>query len=67
MIAAGFTNMEIGKCLGITARTVRVHTDAVKAKLKIEHRRHIPQAYAKATGISPYPKIKPLNEWERTT
>jgi DNA-binding NarL/FixJ family response regulator len=56
MISRGYTNQEIGERLGITPRTVRAHSDALRVALGVTHRRHIPRALQEqgyATGWPP--------------
>jgi DNA-binding CsgD family transcriptional regulator len=50
LIAAGCTDAEIGGQLGISARTVRAHSDVLREKLAVHRRRLIPAAYARFTG-----------------
>ncbi|WP_114796216.1 helix-turn-helix domain-containing protein [Gaiella occulta] len=38
LVKAGFDNTEIAERLGISVRTVRVHTDALKMKLGVRRR-----------------------------
>jgi DNA-binding NarL/FixJ family response regulator len=38
LVKEGFDNAEIARELGISVRTVRAHTDALKAKLKVRRR-----------------------------
>ncbi len=45
LIVAGLTNDEVAARLTISPRTARAHADALKAKLGVTHRRHIPAAY----------------------
>jgi DNA-binding CsgD family transcriptional regulator len=44
-LAAGLTEAEIGKALSISPRTVRMHCDALRFRLRVTKRRHIPAAY----------------------
>ena len=53
LIAAGLTNEEIGDLLGITARAVKAHSDTLRAKLQVAHRRELPMAYRRLTGRDP--------------
>ena len=41
-IAEGLTNAEIGDALGISPRTVKAHSDAIRWKLGVRRRRLIP-------------------------
>lgn len=58
LIARGYSVDEIGPELGITSRTVKAHSDALRHKLRVEKRRHIPEAYMHQTGLDPYPRIE---------
>jgi LuxR family transcriptional regulator, maltose regulon positive regulatory protein len=53
LIAAGCSNEEIGRRLGISARTVKAHSDALRQKLGVSKRRRIPAAYKALTGRDP--------------
>ena len=53
LIAAGCSNEEIGRRLGISARTVKAHADVLRQKLNVERRRQIPVAYRTRTGDDP--------------
>jgi ATP/maltotriose-dependent transcriptional regulator MalT len=53
LIAAGCSNEEIGARLGISARTAKAHTDALRQKLGVPRRRQIPMAYRTLTGDDP--------------
>jgi ATP/maltotriose-dependent transcriptional regulator MalT len=53
LIAAGCSNEEIGSRLGISPRTAKAHSDALRQKLGVSRRRHIPNAYRKLTGSDP--------------
>jgi ATP/maltotriose-dependent transcriptional regulator MalT len=53
LIAAGLSNVEIGHRLGISARTAKAHSDAIRRKLGVSRRRQIPAAYRSATGDDP--------------
>jgi DNA-binding CsgD family transcriptional regulator len=46
LVVRGHTNAEIGRRLGISARTVRIHTDALKRKLGVTQRRQLLAAVA---------------------
>ena len=50
LIVAGFSNDEVGALLGISPRTARAHSDAVRFKLGVLRRRHISRAYLAANG-----------------
>jgi DNA-binding NarL/FixJ family response regulator len=54
MIAAGLSNDEIGSRLTISARTVRMHSDVLRIKLGVNHRRQIPGMYRLLTGNDPH-------------
>jgi ATP/maltotriose-dependent transcriptional regulator MalT len=56
LIAAGFSNDEVGERLGISARTAKAHADAVRHKLGVSRRRHIPAAFRLVTGEDPLPR-----------
>ena len=51
-IERGLTNDEIAKELGISPRTVKAHSDAIKLKLGVKKRRHIPPALREREGRS---------------
>jgi DNA-binding CsgD family transcriptional regulator len=53
MIAAGYSNDEIAGELVISPRTVRAHCDALRFKLRVQHRRLIPAAFRRLTGEEP--------------
>ena len=54
LIAAGCSNQEVGRHLGISARTVKAHCDTLRRKLGVERRRQIPGAYYRLTGNDPF-------------
>jgi len=54
LIAAGCSNDEVGRSLGISARTAKAHSDALRVKLGVSRRRKIPAAYRLLTGEDPY-------------
>jgi len=54
LIAAGYSADEIAASLGISARTVRAHCDALRAKLRVPRRSQIPAAFLWRTGIDPF-------------
>jgi len=56
LIAAGYSNDEIGRQLGISPRTVNAHCDILRQKLGIAKRRQIPVAYRLLTGRDPLSK-----------
>jgi len=56
LIAAGYSNDEIGRQLGISPRTVKAHCDILRQKLGIAKRRQIPVAYRLLTGRDPLSK-----------
>lgn len=41
LVVLGHTNAEIGEELGISVRTVRMHTDLLKKKFKVKRRREL--------------------------
>ena len=53
LIAAGCSNEEIGRQLGISPRTVKAHSDVLRHKLGVSRRRQIPAAFKKLTGEDP--------------
>jgi ATP/maltotriose-dependent transcriptional regulator MalT len=57
LIAAGCSNAEIGLRLGISPRTAKAHTDALRQKLGVARRRQIPVAYRAKTGRDPLPEV----------
>ena len=54
LIAAGCSNDEVGLSLGISARTAKAHSDALRVKLGVSRRRQIPAAFRLLTGEDPY-------------
>jgi ATP/maltotriose-dependent transcriptional regulator MalT len=53
LIAAGCSNEEVGERLGISPRTAKAHSDALRQKLGVSRRRQIPAAYRAVTGEDP--------------
>jgi ATP/maltotriose-dependent transcriptional regulator MalT len=53
LIAAGCSNEEVGERLGISPRTAKAHSDALRQKLGVPRRRQIPVAYRALTGEDP--------------
>ena len=53
LIAAGCSNAEVGEYLGISPRTAKAHSDALRQKLGVSRRRQIPVAYRTMTGNDP--------------
>jgi ATP/maltotriose-dependent transcriptional regulator MalT len=53
LIAAGCSNDEVGERLGISPRTAKAHSDALRQKLGVRRRRQIPVAYRALTGEDP--------------
>ena len=53
LIAAGCSNDEVGTRLGISTRTAKAHSDALRQKLGVSRRRQIPAAYRAMTGEDP--------------
>jgi DNA-binding CsgD family transcriptional regulator len=53
LIAAGLSNVEVGRRLGISPRTAKAHSDALRQKLGVPRRRQIPLAYRTLTGDDP--------------
>jgi len=56
LIAAGCSNEEVGRRLGISPRTAKAHCDALRQKLGVPRRRQIPAAYRNLTGRDPLPQ-----------
>ena len=54
LIAAGCSNDEVGRSLGISSRTAKAHSDALRMKLGVARRRQIPAAFRLLTGEDPY-------------
>jgi ATP/maltotriose-dependent transcriptional regulator MalT len=54
LIAAGCSNDEVGRSLGISSRTAKAHSDALRVKLGVARRRQIPAAFRLLTGEDPY-------------
>ena len=53
LIAAGFSNEEVARRLGISPRTAKAHSDVLRQKLGCAKRRQIPSAYRTLTGLDP--------------
>jgi DNA-binding CsgD family transcriptional regulator len=53
LIAAGRSNEEVGRALGISPRTAKAHCDTLRLKLGVPRRRQIPLAYRLLTGDDP--------------
>ncbi len=56
LIASGCSNEEIAARLGISPRTAKAHSDALRHKLGVARRRQIPAAYRALTGRDPLPQ-----------
>jgi DNA-binding CsgD family transcriptional regulator len=50
LIAAGCSDEEMGRTLGISPRTARAHADVLRQKLGVPRRRMIPLAFHEVTG-----------------
>lgn len=62
LIAAGCSNEEVGRRLGISARTAKAHADVLRRKLGVARRRQIPAAYRAITGEDPLaPSLEPMS------
>jgi len=53
LIAHGCSNVEIATRLGISPRTAKAHSDALRQKLGVPKRRQIPAAFRALTGEDP--------------
>jgi DNA-binding CsgD family transcriptional regulator len=53
LVASGCSATEIAAILGISERTVRQHSDALRMKLGAARVRQLPLAYRNATGEDP--------------
>ena len=53
LIAAGYSNEEVGERLGISPRTAKAHCDVLRQKLGVPRGRQIPRAYRELTGDDP--------------
>lgn len=53
LIARGCSNDEVGQRLGISPRTAKAHSDALRQKLGVPRRRQIPAAFRALTGKDP--------------
>jgi DNA-binding NarL/FixJ family response regulator len=53
LIAHGCSNVEIATRLGISPRTAKAHSDALRQKLGVPRRRQIPAAFRALTGEDP--------------
>jgi LuxR family maltose regulon positive regulatory protein len=61
LIAAGCSNEEVGRRLGISTRTAKAHADVLRRKLGVPRRRQIPAAYRAVTGNDPLsPSLEPM-------
>jgi LuxR family transcriptional regulator, maltose regulon positive regulatory protein len=62
LIAAGYSNEEVGRRLGISPRTAKAHADVLRRKLGVARRRQIPAAYRALTGDDPLaPSLEPMS------
>jgi len=62
LIAAGCSNEEVGRRLGISPRTAKAHADVLRRKLGVARRRQIPAAYRALTGDDPLaPRLEPMS------
>ncbi len=66
LIAAGLSNIEVGRRLGISARTAKAHSDVLRQKLGVARRRQIPSAYRALTGEDPLSPPKPRATKDRS-
>jgi DNA-binding CsgD family transcriptional regulator len=57
LIAAGCSNDEIGHRLGVSGRTAKAHSDALRRKLGVAKKRQIPAAYRLITGRDPLAEL----------
>ena len=53
LIANGCSNVEVATRLGISPRTAKAHSDALRQKLGVPRRRQIPAAFRALTGVDP--------------
>jgi DNA-binding CsgD family transcriptional regulator len=53
LIAAGCSNEEVARRLGISPRTAKAHCDVLRQKLGCPRRRQIPIAFRALTGEDP--------------
>jgi DNA-binding CsgD family transcriptional regulator len=53
LVAAGYSNDEVGVRLGISPRTAKAHCDVLRQKLGVRRRRQIPVAFRLLTGEDP--------------
>ena len=53
LISRGMTNKEVAEALGISPRTAKAHADVLRAKLGVDRRRRIPEAYRQTFGENP--------------
>ena len=54
LIAQGHSNLEIADRLGVSPRTAKAHSDALRTKLRVSRRRQIPAAFRETTGEDPH-------------
>jgi DNA-binding CsgD family transcriptional regulator len=57
LIAAGCSNEEIGRRLGLSPRTAKAHSDTLRRKLGVAKKRQIPAAYRLVTGQDPLAQL----------
>jgi ATP/maltotriose-dependent transcriptional regulator MalT len=57
LIAQGCSNEEVGTRLGISPRTAKAHSDALRQKLGVPRRRQIPAAFRALTGEDPLARV----------
>ena len=50
LVNDGHTDLEIAAALGIAPRTVRMHSDALRAKFRVNRRRQLRLAYENAVA-----------------
>jgi ATP/maltotriose-dependent transcriptional regulator MalT len=65
LIAAGCSNEEVAQRLGISPRTAKAHSDALRQKLGVPRRRQIPAAYRARTGNDPLSESVAVGETPR--
>ena len=52
------SNIEIAERLGVSPRTAKAHSDALRNKLGVSRRRQIPAAYRETTGEDPLESLE---------
>jgi DNA-binding NarL/FixJ family response regulator len=54
LIAAGLSNTEVARELGVSPRTAKAHSDILRRTLGVSRRTRVPLAYRVLTGRDPF-------------